>query len=293
MIWHDGKLSEGREITLDAADRGLLLADGLFETVAVFDGTPFRLAAHWDRMAAAARTIGLALDRARLDEAAAALVATCAGSHAVLRVTVTRGAGPRGLAPAPGATPTVIAGLAPWRPDMAFRSIALATSTLTRNSGSPTSGIKSLAYLDNVLALRDALGRGANDALLLNQNGVVACSTAANLFIIRGAELATPPLADGVLPGIVRSLLLEAAPRMGLAAREISLSPNEVRAADAVFLTNSVRLVNAVHRIDDVDLASDRNPIGFLMIRAIVAAIESETGFAIEVPAAWRRSERA
>ena len=292
MIWHDGKLSEGREITLDASDRGLLLADGLFETVAVFDGVPFRLAAHWDRMAAAARTIGLPLDRTRLDEAAAALIATSAGGHAVLRVTVTRGAGPRGLAPAPDVTPTVIAGLAPWRPDMAFRSIALATSTVTRNSGSPTSGFKSLAYLDNVLALRDALGRGANDALLMNQRGAVACSSAANLFIVRGAELATPPLADGVLPGIMRNLLLEAAPQMGLAPREISLSLDEVRAADAAFLTNSVRLVDAVNRIDDVHLVSDRSPVGFLLIRTVAAVIESETGFAFAVPA-WRRSESA
>ena len=173
MIWHNGALHEGTTITLDAGDRGLLLGDGLFETIAVFNRTPFRLADHWDRMEAAAARLGIPFDRAALDRAASALVAGSAEDDGVLRLTLTRGAGPRGLAPAPDATPTIFGTLAPWRPAMAFRSVTLATSSIRRNSGSPLSRIKSLGYLDNVLALKEALDHGADDALLLNGAGAV------------------------------------------------------------------------------------------------------------------------
>ncbi|HEX4765715.1 MAG TPA: aminotransferase class IV [Lichenihabitans sp.] len=281
MIWHNGALREGTTIALDAGDRGLLLGDGLFETVAVFNRTPFRLADHWDRMSLAADRLGIPLDRAVLDRATSALVSGSADDHGVLRITVTRGAGPRGLAPASDMTPTVLATLAPWRPDMAFRSVALATSSIRRNSGSPLSRIKSLGYLDNVLALREALDLGADDALLLNEAGSVACSSAANVFVVSGVRLLTPPIEDGVLPGITRALVLRHAAELGLSAAETTLTPADLRSADAAFLTNSVRLLDRVRRLDASDLGERDTEIVEAVSRLIADAVRRETGFGL------------
>ena len=283
MIWHNGALREGATVTLEAGDRGLLLGDGLFETVAVFNRRPFRLADHWDRMSAAAARLGIRLDRAELDKAVAALVAASADDHAVVRVTVTRGAGPRGLAPAPEAVPTVLATLAPWRPGMAFRSVTLATSAVRRNTGSPLSRIKSLGYLDNVLALREALDLGADDALLLNEAGSVACASAANVFAVSGSRLLTPPIADGVLPGITRALVQSLASGCGLTVAEVSLTPEDLHGADSVFLTNSVRLLDRVRRLDGTDLPERGSGVAEALSRAIGDAIRRETGFGLQL----------
>ncbi len=283
MIWHNGALRDGTTITLEAGDRGLLLGDGLFETVAVFNRTPFRLADHWDRMSLAAERLGIPLDRAALDRAVLALVAASTENHAVVRVTVTRGVGPRGLAPAPDMTPTILATLARWRPDRAFRSVALATSSIRRNSGSPLSRIKSLGYLDNVLALREAMDLGADDALLLNEAGSVTCSSAANVFAMSGSRLLTPPIADGVLPGITRALVLGLAGGCGLSVTEVSLTLADLGGADAVFLTNSVRLLDRVRRLDGTDLPGRDSEIVEAVSRLIVDAIHRETGFDLQV----------
>lgn len=284
MIWHNGALREGTSITIDAADRGLLLGDGLFETVAVFNRTPFRLADHWDRMGAAAARLGIPFDRAALDRAASALVARSAEPEGILRITVTRGAGPRGLAPTPDATPTLLGTLAPWRPAMAFRSIALATSSIRRNSASPLSRIKSLGYLDNVLALKEALERGAEDALLLNEAGGVACSSAANLFAVNGSTLLTPPIQDGVLPGITRAMVLEIGRERGLSVAEVSLAPRDLHGADALFLTNSVRLLDRIVRLDGTDLPGRPSEVPGIVLRALADSVRRETGLALHVP---------
>ncbi|MQT12093.1 hypothetical protein F0357_05320 [Rhizobiales bacterium Sp-1] len=101
MIWLDGTLYEGATAPFDLADRGLLLADGLFETITVFGGTPFRLGYHLERLAAGARTLGFEIDRAAAEHSVAALAARTQDGRGVVRVTVTRGSGPRGLAPPP------------------------------------------------------------------------------------------------------------------------------------------------------------------------------------------------
>lgn len=281
MIWHNGSLLAGSSVTLDASDRGLLLGDGLFDTVAVFNRTGFRLGEHWDRMADGAARLGIPLDRATLDRAASALIEASTDDHGVLRVTVTRGAGPRGLAPPRDALPTIFGTLAPWKADMAFRSISLATSSIRRNSFSPLSRIKSLAYLDNVLAVKEAIERGADDALLLNQAGAVACSSAGNIFVVRGSRLLTPPVQDGILPGIMRGLVLGLARKIGLSVAESSVSPQQLLDADAVFVTNSVRLLDRIIRLDGAGLATAESDAPLALVREIAGKIEHETGFAL------------
>jgi branched-chain amino acid aminotransferase len=138
--------------------------------------------------------------------------------------------------------------------------------------------LKSLAYLDNILAARDAIAAGADDALFLNDAGQPACSTIANLFVIRGNELATPPVSEGVLAGTMRALILESAAAAGLHGEERSLSSSEMLEADAVFLTNSVRFLAPVVSLDGAALhgGADRHS----PLLAVVAGIASaECGF--------------
>ncbi|PWR24431.1 aminotransferase class IV [Zavarzinia aquatilis] len=244
MIWFDGRLSAGGTIPLDATDRGLLLGDGVFETIGVFNRSPFALGAHLDSLAAAAGVLGFAVPMATVERAVADLVAAMPGPHGAIRVTVSRGAGPRGLLPPASSLPIVLASLAPWTPAMAFQPVALATVSIRRNETSPLSRLKTLAYLDNVLALAEAKGAGADDALMLNTRGRVAGSAMANLFALIGGELVTPPVGDGVRPGIMRAFLIETA-----GAGERSLTSADLAGAP-LFLTNSLRLLLPVAMLD-------------------------------------------
>ncbi len=241
--WLDGKLVAPDAAHVSILDRGLLLGDGLFETMLVRNGRPFDLDGHLARLAAGLDVLGFAaaVDLAKLRADIAAYLAAEAASGAILRVTVTRGAGARGLAPPDAPHPTILMTLSPL-PAARETPVSLHIAASTRrNELSPVSRIKALPYLDNLIAYREALGRGAEDALMLNTRGALACATVANLFLIRDGGLETPPVSDGALPGLMRGLVLALAKEAGLAASERSLHAQDLDAADHVFLTNSVR----------------------------------------------------
>jgi branched-chain amino acid aminotransferase len=254
MLWLNGELHEGPVAPFDLRDRGLLLADGLFETILAVNGVAFLLADHLDRLAASAARLALPLNRAVLEAAVAAVVAHAEQGTGVVRLTMTRGPGQRGLRVPADAKPTVLATIAPWRPDIAFNALRLASVSVRRNEFSPTAMMKTLAYLDNVLALEEAAAKGADDALILNTAGGVASTSMANLFALRDGTLVAPPASDGVLPGVTRKLILALAPGLGLAVAERSLAPEELVEAEAVFATNSVRLLSTITRIDGAPL---------------------------------------
>ncbi len=142
----------------------------------------------------------------------------------------------------------MLASLASWSLSRAFQPVRLATSAIRRNETSPLSRIKSLAYLDNVLAFRQAQAAGADDALVLNTAGHVASTAMANLFLIQDGELVTPPVADGARPGVMRGLVLGLATSLGLRPVERSIPP---AAFDGpTFATNSLRLLSPVSTLD-------------------------------------------
>lgn len=277
MIVHDGRLHETTTVAFDVADRGLTLADGLFETMLVVDGRVFRREAHLDRMLGGAAALGLAIARARLEADLDLLLSTVAAGEAVVRLTVTRGPGGRGLKPPQVPRPTVIVTWAPWSPDTMMRPVRLATSSIRRNETAPSSRWKTAAYVDAVAALAEAEANGADDALFLNTRGHVACTTVANLFAVIGDTLATPRLDDGVLAGTTRALVLDAAPTLGLRAREATLTPDDLARAEAIFLTNAVRLISPVVERDGRRVAGDHPVIGRIA-EAIGARIAADCG---------------
>lgn len=244
MIWFDGTIRPDGPIPLDPGDRGLLLGDGVFETVGVFHRKPFALADHLESLAAGAAALGFAVPMAMVEQAVADLVAAMAAPHGALRITVSRGVGQRGLAPPADPKPVVLAGLSPWTPAMAGVPVRLATVAIRRNESSPLSRLKSLAYLDNVLMLAQARDKGADDALVLNTQGRVTGSAMANLFMIKNGTVVTPPVSEGLRPGIMRTVAIRL-----FDAIERPIDPEDLDGA-ALFLTNSLRLLSPVMELD-------------------------------------------
>ena len=233
--------------TISVADRGFTLGDGVFDTAIAVNGRMIARERHLDRLMDAAGRIGIAIARERIE---AAIDEVLDEAPSILRTTVTRGTAARGLWPGDAGEPTLIVTRAPWSAEMIGQPARLVTATGRRNEFSPTSQLKTLGYLDNILAAREAAEAGADDALILNTRGNVACSTIANVFIVRGNRLVTPPTDEGCLPGIVRGQMLACAHEMGLVAEEASLGADDLLNADAVLLTNSVRLVRLATRLD-------------------------------------------
>ena len=248
MFWLDGTLyptqPRSSRMPFDVADRGLLLGDGVFDTSLVLDGRMVWRQAHVTRLVAAAATLGFAVDAALIETAIDAVLAQA--THATLRITVTRGAGPRGLAPPADPRPTILVALAPQRPQALFAQLKLHETEILRNDTSAASRVKSLNYLDGILASREAIAAGCDDVLFLNTRGRVACTSVGNVLALIGEALVTPPVADGAVPGIARNVLLETCEELGLEPVERALSRADLDRADEVLVTNSLRLVAPV-----------------------------------------------
>ncbi|WP_207460606.1 aminotransferase class IV [Azospirillum sp. SYSU D00513] len=245
-VWLDGALVEDADARIAPNDRGFTLGDGLFETVRLRGGAVLRLDAHLARLRRGAALLGIplhwtdeALGRALLETAQAS---GCAENGAA-RLTLTRGPAPRGVLPPRDPSPTLLvtAGPAPGPLPPARLVVARVTR---RNEHSPLSQVKSLNYLDGILARREAEERGADDALLLNTAGRLAETTIANLFLVLDGRLVTPPLSEGALPGVMRAALLER-----FDAVEQALPPEALERASEFILTNSLG-VRAVASVD-------------------------------------------
>jgi branched-chain amino acid aminotransferase len=252
MIYLNGAILPAERARIDPFDRGFSLGDGLFETLRAYDGRPFRLADHLERMstAAAALDIPLPVDMPAVAEAVRELLG--ANGHrrgdASIRITLSRGTGPRGLAPPEDPRPTLLIATAGYAPPPEV--CAAVSVDVRRNEGSPQSRMKTLGALDNVLAMREAASRGAEEAILRNNAGAVACGARANLFALVDGHLVTPPVLDGVLPGIARRVVLEIAAAWRLPREETSLRAEDLLRAEEILLTNSLFEIRSVGRMD-------------------------------------------
>lgn len=240
IIWLDGQLTPAAEAQIPALDRGLLYGDGVFETIRLYGATAFRLSDHLERLFSGAEALQIPVPYSR-EELTEALNETARQSElreAYVRITVTRGVGglPSDLRAAK--RPTVMIHVRPfdgYPSGLYERGMRAQVSAVRRNETSPLSRVKSLNYLDSLLARARAASEGFDEAIMLNTRDMVTEGTASNLFAVRGGELLTPPIADGCLPGITRAVVMELA-----GASERSLCPEDVLGADEAFLTNSL-----------------------------------------------------
>lgn len=261
LAWVNGRLVGESEPSLSLLERGLTLGDGVFETMLAAGTNLFRPTEHLERLAQGASL--LAIDLPPVERLLAAVLDTLAAnrlSAAVVRLTVSRGPDPgRGLDVSPDLTPTIIVRATSYDPSSPSEDgLAAVFSSLRRNEGSPLSRVKSLSYADNVLARLEARRRGADEAVLLNTAGEVCCASAANLFLVRGGTLVTPPVESGALPGVTRRCVLELAAARGLTVRQAPVLPEDLWAADETFLTNTVVAVVSLTSLEGRPIGTGR-----------------------------------
>jgi len=279
MFWLNGVQRSTSEPLLSPLDRGFTLADGLFETMRATNGIVFRLDAHLDRLCTGARLLDIPLPPGLRDHvAAAARVAFASGyAHASVRLTVTRGPAPPGLAPPPDPAPTFALGITLLVPPASPKPIVAAMASARRNEYALTSGVKTLAYTESVVALAQAKAAGADDAIFLDTAGHVSEATASNLFAVIDGVLVTPPLGCGVLPGITRAIVLDLALALGLSAVEREMTEPELALASELFLTSSIREIAPLVRIATTAIGSGRvGPVTTKLIDAYAALVREE-----------------
>lgn len=201
----NGVLMDAEAARIAPDDRGFTLGDGVFETIAVRKAAPKRLTAHLARFREGASVVGITVPftDAGIAEMIAAVIGANAVTEGTLRITLTRGPGARGIAlpEAPQPTFVITPGSLPSQDPV---SLIVAHGT-RRNEMSPLARVKSLNYLDNILARQEAVAAGADDAVMLNTAGRVAETTVANIFCLIAGGLVTPPVTEGALPGVMRA----------------------------------------------------------------------------------------
>jgi branched-chain amino acid aminotransferase len=246
LIYINGELVPRREARISPFDRGILYGYGLFETMRSYGGYVFSLDRHLARLMHSAEKLGLAalLDPAALEQAIHRTLEVNKLSDARIRLTVLAGEGERGLAPPTSGILTimVVAEELVLPPPQAYEDgIRAAVVSVRRDSQSPLSGIKSIGYLDNLLAHSEAVAAGADEAILLNEQDFVAECSTSNIFLVVEGRLLTPSAESGILPGITREVVLELALNLGIAVDEEEEIPlAQLLRANEAFLTNSI-----------------------------------------------------
>ncbi|HEX5905517.1 MAG TPA: aminotransferase class IV [Propionibacteriaceae bacterium] len=244
-IWLNGRLyDDPQQASIAGTDHGLLVGDGVFETLKVTERGAFAVRRHLDRLSRSAAALSLpAPDHGQIREAIEAVLAGRDFPRARLRITYTGGRGPLGSEAAYG-PPTLIVALVPA--DAAAPQTSIVTAPWTRNEHGALAGVKSTSYAENVRGLEYAAQHQASEAIFLNTAGHVCEGTGTNIFVVFGDTVVTPPLSAGPLAGITRELIMEWTP---VAERDLTL--NEAQEADEVFLTSSMRDTQGVERWDD------------------------------------------
>lgn len=267
VCWLNGRLVPLAEARISVFDHGLLYGDGVFEGIRFYRRRPFKLAAHLERLFDSARAIALDLPfgEAEVTAAVMATVAAYAGEDGYLRLVATRGEGALGIDPRNCARPSlfVIADRLSMVPDAVrqrgARVVVAATRRLPPDGLDPR--IKSLNYLNHILARMEANRAGADEAILLNGAGRVAEGTADNVFIVRHGRLLTPPPVEGALAGITRATVLELAETAGVPHAELPLAPYDLYTADECFLTGTGAELIPVAEVDGRAMASCPGPV--------------------------------
>lgn len=288
-IYLDGKLVSEDEAKISVFDHGLLYGDGVFEGIRLYGGKIFRLEQHLDRLFASAKAIMLPVPMAK-KQLVEACCETCRANKlrdGYIRLVVTRGVGYLGLNPFKCKNPTVfiIASTIELYPEEVYRNgLNLITAATQRvNPAAVSPSIKSLNYLNNILAKIEAVNAGTVEAIMLNSAGHVAECTGDNIFIVRGGKLETPPISAGALNGITRGVVFELAAKMGIAASQPNLTRYDLVTADECFLTGTAAEIVPVATIDGRPVGTGKPGALTLKLIAEFRKLTCSEGTAIEV----------
>ena len=257
QIYISGKYFDKDNAKISVYDHGLLYGDGVFEGMRAYSGNVFRMTEHIDRLYESALAICLKIPMSKSDMIAAVNKTLEINSlkDAYIRLVVTRGAGSLGLDPNRTSDPQIIIiadHIALYDPKFYEEGLKIITASTIRNHPAALSPrIKSLNYLNNIMAKIEGLQAGCMEAIMLNHKGEVAECTGDNIFIVKRGELLTPPKDAGILEGITRNAILELAQSLNIPTKEISLTRHDLFVADECFLTGSAAEVIPVVSIDN------------------------------------------
>jgi branched-chain amino acid aminotransferase len=264
-IYIDGQFYDEANAKISVFDHGLLYGDGIFEGIRAYNGRVFKLKEHIDRLFCSAKALLLEIPLSHA-EMSKAVVETCRANDlrdGYIRLVVTRGVGTLGLNPNRCKSPSVIiiAGKVQLYPEEMYeKGMAIVTVPTVRNLHSALNpAIKSLNYLNNILAKIEANNAGVEEAIMLNSEGFVAECTADNIFILKDGKLFTPPLSAGALYGITRGTVIDLAKKAGIDVSEPNLTRYDVFNADECFLTGSGAEIIPVIKVDG-RLVGDGHP---------------------------------
>lgn len=255
-IYINGKMVSKEKATVSVFDHGLLYGDGVFEGIRTYDGLVFKLKEHIDRLYRSADAIELKIPMTKMKMIETVIRTLRANSlkDAYIRLIVTRGPGDLGLDPRKCLRPTVIIitdKIALYPKEFYQKGLEIVTATTKRNLPQALDArIKSLNYLNNILAKIDAIKSGTEEAIMLTYDDHVAECTGDNIFIVKDWELLTPPVDIGALEGITRYAVIGLAKRMDIPFHEKMLRMEDVYTADEVFLTGTAAEIIPVIRID-------------------------------------------
>jgi branched-chain amino acid aminotransferase len=252
IIWLDGALRTLDDARVSPLDHGLVVGDGVFETLRVYGGAPFAWRRHYERLCHSAEGLGLAVPTSAVLRAAADEVLAANELHdARLRITVTGGEASPGSSRG-NAAPTAFVIATP------MSAVAPAADVVivpwSRNENGACAGLKTISYAENVRALAFAEARGAHEALFCNTRGELCEATGSNLFLVRDDCAVTPPGDSGCLLGVTRGLLLEIGAEHGVTVREEPLAPSDLFDADEAFLSSTTREVQPIATVDGKQL---------------------------------------
>ncbi len=272
-IYIDGKFYPESDAKISVFDHGLLYGDGVFEGIRFYNGRVFRLEEHLQRLWDSARSICLEvpISRAEMTEALLETIRKNDMREGYIRLLLTRGIGNLGLNPAQCKRPSVIIIAAPialYPKEMYEKGLSVVTCATRRtNPASLNPAVKSLNYLNNVMARIEANLAGADEALMLNDQGNVAECTADNVFVIKNGQIFTPPISAGALRGITRAVAFEIAAELGIRITETDITRHDVFVADECFLTGTAAEVIPVIRADGRSIGAGKpGPISTRMI---------------------------
>jgi branched-chain amino acid aminotransferase len=255
-IWLDGNLVEESEAKISVFDHGLLYGDGIFEGIRFYNGRVFRLEEHIRRLYDSAKAILLNMPwtQEEVCKFTCETVAANGLQDGYIRLVVTRGAGELGLNPylCPKPSMFIIASTIKLYPEEHYQNgLAIITCATRRPApGALMPQVKSLNYLNNIMAKVEAIQGGALEAVMLNEQGYVAECTGDNLFLIKNGELLTPLISDGALDGITRAVIFEIAEKLGIKIVERSITRYDIFIADECFLTGTAAEVIPVVSLD-------------------------------------------
>ncbi|MBM4335569.1 MAG: branched-chain-amino-acid transaminase [Deltaproteobacteria bacterium] len=259
-VWIDGRVVDGSEARVPVTDHGLLYGDGIFEGIRLAGGRVFRLDSHLARLRHSGRAIGLELPGgiAGVREIVLATARAWGRPDGYVRLLVTRGDGAMGVDPTRCPSPRVICiacEIELFPAQLLATGVSMVTVSVRRPGPDVLDPrVKSLNYLNSVLAKREARLRGADEALILNSVGNVAEAAVANVFAFRRGKLLTPPATDGALEGVTRGCVMELAAGLGIPAEERSLTRMDLLSADEVFLSGTGARIVAVRSLDGAEI---------------------------------------